>query len=527
MRFGRHIAAILILAGLLFGGGAWPYLTAQRVQDSDHVFSGYLHFPEDMDAYTAFMRQSADGGTLFYNPYDPQKSPPVYWNTLWWLAGKFQPSGGFDLPATIQGLRLIAALLLMGGFWWLAGLTGLNFWARTLACLWFGFGGGLGFLAPALNLSGPPLDLYTELFPFFQATLVPHAGIAHGLMLLLLAASYRATTQPGWHMSVLAAVLMALLGSFRPYDMVTALGVLGLWTLVWALRTRSWHTVAQGGLIALPGLLWALYWRWLSNSAPGFEMWATTNHYPPPAIGLMAAGIGLPLLGLLALPIALKKRNILENGTLWMFATVWTITALALMFSGLAPFAWRTCAGFVTPLVLLTLLGVNALIRSQKLLVGALALLALAALPTSVELIRAKTDEAATQYKYDFQPESVLRAMDWLGRRYPGSLVMTHGHIGLKLPARGLLFSLTGHKDMCADFEQKRTDYHRFINARSPREAERILTDWGVDTVFYGPLDRRFGSFDPAGLTGWAQVFENKAVAIYKRRSSLSGSASP
>lgn len=516
----RDRILLFTMAALLFGVGWIPYHAASSAQGPEHVFHGYLHFPEDMDSYAAFIRQSHDGATLFHNPYAPDNPAPVYWNSLWWLAGKFQPREGIQFPATVQTLRLVAIALLVAGFWALTGQLGMRRATRLMGLVWFGFGAGLGWLAEFIPLPAAPVDYYTELFPFFQATFVPHAGIAHGLLLLLLATVLLADKResPGYHL--LAALLMGLLGSFRPYEMIVAALLIALWGILRLIQTRQRATLLATWLVLLPALGWGLYWFWLSRWAPGFEVWSESNTYPPPPLYLLLLGVGFPLLGLLAAPLAHWKSPP-QAPTAFRFVWLWLGVALLLMLGGVLPFAWRTCAPFATPFVLLALLGLERLVASEKRRTVLVLVLLLASLASNGVVLASKLDEIRQQSPYYFQPPEVLRAMRWLGENYPGAVVMTHGHIGMKLPAHGPLFAITGHKDMTADFVTKRFDYHRFINAPGPREAEAVLDRWRVDTVFYGPLDRRFGTFDPGALRGWRQLLENRLVAIYQRRTPL------
>ena len=509
---------LLLVIVVLLGTGGIPYLTALGNEDAQHVFSGYLHYPEDMDSYAMWVNQSASGAWLFSNRYDSSRPAPAYFNPLWLISGKLRSLFGLSFGAILQLLRLFGGAMLLLVFWRLLGEFKVPDSQRLAGLCLFAFGGGLGWLYHPLSLAAPPPDLYTELFPFVQVTLVPHVAVSHALFLAAMAMVLRAEREksPAWSLS--AGGLLFLLGSFRVYDLVVGCCTAALFLLP-GLFTGD-HRVkklTRAAAVLLPPVPILFYAWWLSTKAPGFSIWSETNIYPPPPVHSLLLGVGLVSFGaagwfatVIRRPLRMSKPDSL--------VLAWLLAAWFLMYSGLIPWPVRILGVFATPAVLAATLMIARLSLRTGWRVAIWAVVIAATLPTSAMIMAQKTREAAGQNRYYFQPPRVLEALDWLNDARPGALVLTHGHIGLKVPARTRAYSLLGHKDLTPDWAAKLRTYRRFIHAGTPEEAMGVLDRFKVDILFWGPLDRRFATFDPAGLADLAPVYSNGLVTMYGRK---------
>ncbi len=517
---GRWRRTVLGVALALFILGSIPYLWAWISQDAEHVFAGYLLFPEDMDAYAALARQAADGHWIFRNSYDVNRPPAVYVNAAWLALGKWQALTGLEFGAALQTMRLGAAIALLFAFAALLNRYARKHW-RIPALLVFSFGGGLGWLVGLVRLSAAPPDAYTELFPFMQVGFVPHSALSHALALAVIVLVLRADEQASSRAAGLAGLAMTVLGLVRIYDLLVIWTVVGLAVgggLIFGAASFCRGRFFRGLLMLVPPLPVFAYMAWLTHAGPGFSEWAMTNSYPPPDWVTFMLGGGLPLwAGLLGAGMLLfRVRN-------WRFRdgvlAAWLLTAWVVMYGGFVPFAWRTCGLFITP-HLLALVWWVARWRPRPLWRWGIAIaFVLAVLPTFGTVLHRSVALGSEQNRYFYRHPQEVSAMRWIGVNRPAARVFAHGHIALKIPAYSDATVLVGHKDLTPDFSGKQTAYEAICQSKRPTNALRLLGLYGLDTIYQGPLDRRFCSLDPASLPGWKRLYENTLVTIYGRES--------
>ncbi len=504
-----------MIAGALLLIGSIPYLFAYWMQDAQHLFSGYLHFPEDMDSYAAFANQAAQGHWLFVNPYELQPQTPSYFNLLWLISGKCQGLLGLSFGVILQVVRIIGGLALILACWRLLGDFQTEPAARKLGLILFAFASGFGVLLFLFRLSAPPPDLYTELFPFIQTAFVPHTALAHALLLLALSFALSAEREQSLRPAQFAGATLVLLGSFRAYDTAVGFVILGAFVairIIFVSEDRR-SRLLRGLWMILPALLPIGYAAWLTRMTTGFSIWSMTNHYPPPDVFTMLLGLGIFVAGTLVWLVwkAVEKSR-------WSIAEqllgIWLLSAWILMYSGLLPWAWRTCAAFATPHILATIL-VLARIPQRPLKVVSWMLVFAVALPTSVFVWHQKIEQSREQFVYYYQPPETIEALQWIGRERRGAHVLTHGHIGLKVPAYADAYSFLGHKDLTANLEEKRNaTADLFSDKLTAKQALKLLELNRIDTIIWGPLDRREFTFSPDRLM-WPKLYENGLVTIY------------
>lgn len=491
-------ALAVFLAGLI------PYLVAYAAQDSAHVFLGTLHFSEDADSYAAFIRQAADGDWLFDNPYLPP-GEHVYFNGLWLALGKLAALGlGFG--AIWQLLRAAAAAALAFGFDRLARALGLRGVWRHLGLAWFLFGGGFAFLTAFVALPVTPVDASNEFYPFLQILAVPHAGLAHGLLLFALALALESgagSPRRAWA----AGLVLALIATFRPYEALVGAAVLGVWGAWRFAAERNRAPALRLAAWLVPVLPLFAYDAWLTQAAPGFAHWSRTNVYPPAAFPAILLGLGL----LAPLSLAGLWHLWRRHATL-SFLVVWLVVAWGLLESGLLPFAWRTTSALATP-HLLAALGLAWPFRTRARVALGVVLILLC-LPTSVWLVQYKTRTQAAQNRYNFVPPELFDAFAAIDD-HACRLVWTHGFVALKIPAATHAHAMPGHKDLIPDFVSLLAVYGAYAEARTPA-ASAAWRHAGADCVLWGPLDARAGGQPPR--QGLREVYANGLYTLYQRK---------
>ncbi len=504
-----------------FAVGSLPTLYALGQQDGQHVFRGYLHYPEDMESYAMWMRQAANGAWLFVNPYEFADHPAVYFNSLWLFCGKLMGIFGLSFGTMLQLLRLGGSFVLAAGFFRLTRVLFPDTDNRPLLGL-FLLGSGFGWLFRVLETPLVSPDVYTELYPFVQTALVPHAALAHGLLLFALEAAVRSERTGDLRPALCSGLLLFLLGTFRAYEPAVGLAVLGAWFAVrFSFRSEHRAAVAKRALVCLiPPLIPLVYTGWLTRFSTGFSVWSRTNVYPPPDVLSMALALGVLLpagivFALQTFVLSVRRPDSARPPDSRGFPTLWLIVATLLMFGGFLPFAWRTCAPFTTPFFLALGGLVNRIPkRFHRKIVWSLLFLAL--LPGSVWILNHKMQRARIQDPLWFEPPELTQTLDWAAKNAAGSRVWSHGNVSLKLAAAADVKVLLGHKDLTADFVEKRAEYGRFLGLRNPGEAARIPADYGADLLLWGPLEDRRARFHPDRLPGWTPIFKNGPYRIYR-----------
>lgn len=514
----KRFIRICIGAGLvLFFVGLAPYIVAINQQDLQHSFNGYLHYPEDMDSYAAFINQSKDGAFVFYNPYDIRGAEPAYVNLLWLLLGKLS-AFGLSFTIVFQILRLISCLLLVVAFGALLNRLDLKYSSKIFAVLLFVFGSGFGWFVKLLNSDILPPDTYTELFPFVQTAFVPHSALAHAFLLLVLVFLIKSEQEEDFRSSLFAGLLMLVLGFFRVYDLIVAWSVCLLITLVRIVFSANKTKRIFRGLVILSIPIPAfIYSWWLTSFSEGFSIWSHTNSYFPPEILTLIPALGIPFIGtlfwLVKNLVSIKKVFFDE-----IFLFLWIVAAFVIMYSGILPFAWRTCTAFVTPLVIASIYAFDYFRQKHFALTIVMLVFLLVSFIGSAIFLKEKTDMAYGQYKYYFRSPEEVEAMKWLDTRKKGTRVFTHGHIELKIPAYSQCITFVGHKDLTKDFNQKKMVYAKVVNTDNEREIREVFNKYDIDLLYWGPLDKRFArKFNPSRMPkSFVAIYQNPLVTIYE-----------
>ena len=241
-----------------------PYLLSHFGDFEASVPLGQLGFETDMNAYFAFIRQSADGAWLFYNPFTHEPHGPALFNLEWLAAGKLAGLFGSQAMAfhvqRVVGIALLCtalyaiarrlfdgratarlvtlALLTGGGFgWW----TAVRAWRRALA---------------QIEL----LDLHAGVHPFLWMLLQPHFLIAQALALTCIATLLRAERSGRSSTYVFAGVACLAAGACRPFDMLYLWSASGLFVLIGLLRGEGMRKALQRSLVVFVSAPLLLYY---------------------------------------------------------------------------------------------------------------------------------------------------------------------------------------------------------------------------------------------------------------------------
>ena len=408
----------------------------------------------------------------------------------------------------------------------------------------------------------PSPDLYTEVSAFFQAAWVPHVAVAVGITLLVVALYADGFVRRLPRRRYAAAGLLFILQMIRPYEGFAVFGFLVLLELGFAisLLVRKRLAFRQPGRLFffLCDRLWPLapsflilgYYRWLLYTSPTWRAWGGGNTYPPPSGELFLLAFFWALVGLSLLTLWLfaggfrkKKQSRASDGkkagcadavpTSRIMATVllgYGMWHIILLYGLNLSFAWRTSAplGVVGAMALvvagyviydwavrsLCLKHVTAYIAGTALLLIAAVLV----VPSNIQSFTQAEDISKTFNRYYFMEAVVDDAMDWAGKNLPvDSMVFTHGHYGLKLPAYGDLKVMLWHKDITPYFRAKKADYAAFYSTEDRARRIRLLNAYHIDFIMQGPVDVKWARYpDLDGEDYLTKIYDNGFVKIYR-----------
>jgi hypothetical protein len=88
---------------------------------------------------------------------------------------------------------------------------------------------------------------------------------------------------------------------------------------------------------------------------------------------------------------------------------------------------------------------------------------------------------------------------------------------GNYLPARTKARSFVGHGPESVRADEKKALVAQFFAGETSEQWRRdLLTDYGVDWLFWGPVERELGTFDPHVAPYLRQVYNSEGYTIFE-----------
>lgn len=508
-----------------------PYLLVYLIDGNGWQYSGLLMATEDVYSYLSKMALGSYGNWLFQSPYSvfPQQFYLIYIPYI--LLGKL--AGGTD--GYTQRVVLFHIFRFAGGIFsiW-ATYTFCSVFIETpayrrLAVILSVFGGGLGFLV-AFGQAGlwqgvmkMPLEFYSpEALGFLQYLALPHLLWARGLLLLGLVAyltSPDAPSEKNWLIGVKIGLLWLLMGLIQPLTIVSGWAVMGMTVLfqsVWLLGImrkgigQVWPWVVRAvcaGLVSAPIVLYNL----LSFAFdPFLAKWQEQNLVPSPPPGdyLLAWAVLLPLVLL----------------GMWRWRSKLTLQRLLLLawlvvFPFLAYFPHnmqrRLVEGSWVVGCVVAVAGLSTL--AVKFRRPAFVWISMAFLSTAVLFSGAILGISQVGLPL-FRPEGEVQAMNFLNSvSKKNDIVMASYATSNILPARAPVRVPIGLGVESVADEPLREWIEDFYSAAGD-DAQRqgLLDDLGVRFVFWGPLERDYGNYDPSSLANLREIYNANGYLIFE-----------
>ena len=516
-----------------------PYLMGFEAQGENWRFTGFVFGVEDGNSYLAKMLRGSSGDWLFRTPYTAVNQPGAFFFLPYLLLGKLAAPPGLheQLVALYHIFRIFGVILATAATYDFLALflrgEALRRWGVALVTL----GGGLGWLLVLLGrehwLGSLPLDFFSpETFGFLGTFGIAHLTWARAFLLWGLRAyllhSEGGDGFPGLPFSrrlsgLPPGVLWLLTGFFQPLAMVVFGAVVGF-HLIGLLGARSLPFLLpkdDNGIIIIPYLstaIWSglvafpfgLYVYLAFRLDPYLSAWMEQNVLPAPHLlhYLLAYGLVLPLA--LGGAVCLARRGN-ERG---LFLITWAMCAPLLLTLPISA-QRRLLEGEWVALVGLALVFIEAWPRIWRF--GIMGLLTLSFL-TSVLLVAGGMQVASLPAMPAFRPVEEVAAFQFIAERATTKTVVLSSHAtGNALPAWTPVFVVIGHGPESAEYASTAQQVEAFYKMGiSNQERIDLLCQFGVDFVFWGPVERKLGEWDPSSVRYLSPVFRQGVYVVFQ-----------
>jgi hypothetical protein len=317
-----------------------------------------------------------------------------------------------------------------------------------------------------------------------------------------------------WLLAASAGLLVSLI---HPYSLVI-LGVIfaayGLWQS-YVHKKILWPLAGRLALIILPSLPYLGYVFIVFETNFAFNSWReqSLTWSPPPAHYLLGFGLILPLAG-----VGLWRHHHFFSGYTFTFLVLWIVLVPLLLYAP-TPLQRRFVDGYQAALAVPAAAGLAWLAWKLKLkrqqifaLTGLFLLMAL----TNLFLLVGAVLTIQRREPPSFHPASQQAAIQWLAGQPPGSVVMAAYETGNILPAYAPVRVFVGHGPETARSDEKQALLLKFFAPENDRLRRRLIKEYAITHLFYGPGEQKLGSFSPTEADYLRQVYDNGTVQIFE-----------
>ncbi len=515
-----------------------PYVVGWLRSTPDRVFGGMTIAIEDGYSYLANMKEGAVGQWLFQLQYTSEPHTPTLFYLFYLLLGKVSALTGLSTPLTYHLARLFFDTILLAVIYRFIAIFTAWRSVRRIAFLLIVFSGGLGWLLLLTGhgswLGSVPVDLYLpEGFAFLVLYAFPHLALAQALLLLGFICLWRPRAAWRWRDSVWAGLCWLAMGFIVPF-FVVVVGAVALTILAatsWQQRRLQWRDARAyliAGLIAAPI---AVYSFLMFSLDPILGVWAAQNVVLSPHPLHYVLGYGL--IGTLAvMGIFAARRHKLIDVRLLSWAVVipflvyipfnlqrrliegWQIVmalyaAIGLVYAVFPVWRRSRIVRRLTQRRRYTRHGMTTWFQAGVLVVSA---------ATYAVLLVDQTARMVAQQPPSFRAGGELAALHWLDERVTyDDVILSSYNTGNFLPAMVGAKVFLGHGPETAYSDRKRQLVDQFYNTDTSDDWRRgFLRQWPITYVFFGPLEKQVGGFDPAPVDYLKLEYDQGGYRIYR-----------
>jgi hypothetical protein len=517
-----------------------PYVVGWLRSTPDRVFGGFAFAIEDGYSYLSKMKQGAEGLWLFQLPYTSEAHTPAIFYLFYLLLGKFSAVTGLSTPLMYHVARLLFDAILLSVIYRFIALFTAWRSVRRIALLLIVFSGGLGWLLILLGqvnwLGSAPIDLISpEAYTFLILYGFPHLALARTLMLLGLMVWWQ-TPASRIQNAVLAGLCWFGMGLLVPFYVAVAGAVVLVGLIAEAIVARQIDWSASGraalaGLIAAPPLVYAVL---MVGTDPIWTIWANQLVILSPH--LLHYVLGYALVGTLAVAGIVKtwQRRVIDPKLIgWLIAVPLLIylpfnSQRRLIESWQVPLAFSAAVGLAYVVLpawsrsrLVKRLTQHRRYTRRGLRSWLLASILFLAATTYALLLIEQTMRMVARVELGFRDGAELAALHWLDERATyDDVILSSYNTGNFLPAVAGAKAFLGHGPETANSDVKRGLVKQFYAAGTPDEWRReFLRQGSITYVFFGPLEKNVGLFDPAQADYLSLEYDRTGYQIYRVKS--------
>ena len=527
---------VLLFALLVVLLTTLPYWIGFQNQGTEWHFTGFIFGVEDGNTYIGKMLRGSQGDWLFRSPYTAVDQRGAFTFLPYLLLGKITapPNQHDQLVVVYHLFRMLGGFLAVFATYDFLALYIKDRRVRRVGLVWITFGGGLGWLLILLGqknwLGDLPIDFYSpETFGFLGTYGIAHLPWARAFFLwglrsyLLRGGGGIIDDRPllkiaDWH----PGILWLLTGIAQPITgivigAVAGYHVLGLaaWQLFREIKGKTFnleilksytHTAICAGLVALPLVVYNI----IAFSTDSYlTVWVAQSRIPSPHLlhYLAAFGIIIPFV-VRGVMVVLQK-----NPQLGLLLVSWVILTPVLIT---IPFSLqrRLVEGLWVALVTLALVAFE---RSRHVWFRRSYLLGIFCFPTTFLLLAGGFATAVDVHTPVFHPADEVSAFRYLADSVEdGAVVLSAYDTGNALPAWAPVFVVIGHRPESAGISEIAPLIEAFFKDETQDENRLLLLeDYNVDYVFWGPVERELGDWNPAKAKFLELVFQAGGYEIY------------
>ena len=517
---------VLIFSIIILSITTLPYLIGFWQEGSGWQFSGFFMGVEDGNSYIAKMLLGSAGEWLFKTPYTAFAQSGFLAFVPYLLLGKLTapPGQHAQLVALFQIFRWAGGLVMIFATYQVVSRFISDVKIRQFGTIIAVVGGGLGWL----NLFGfsglwsgrLPLEFYSpETFGFLSLFTLPHLSMARGLLLFGILAYWRGyDVDYSGKTMILNGLLWVVLGLMQPLTVAVGWMVVGLDIVIRFLKSGNLRSLAffrQRGVIngAVMGVCSApivVYTIVSFTFDPFLRIWSAQNiiQSPPPGDYLLGYLVLLPFLFLGARQIF--RRNQIEE----IVILAWLILVPLLAYF---PYNLqrRLPEGTWVAMVITAMIGLKSL--SPRLLRIGSTFLSLSLL-SSVLILTSSIFAVLQIQKPVYQPADEVNSFLFLGERASNfPTVMAAYSTSNELPAWAPVRTVIGHGPESVHLKDVEKEVGAFFNpATGNDERIKIIDQFSIRYLIWGPAERDMGTWNPADWSGLNKIYQNTTVQIFE-----------
>jgi hypothetical protein len=491
----------LVLLAILFMRH-FPRYYALMSPPSGYEFSGQLalYDPEDINIYVAAIKYGQAGNLMLDNQFSAADSGealiyPVY-TILGYSFRTVDPYLLFNLAAIVTGASLCLVIF------YLANKVFHNYWYSLLTMFLVPLGGGFGWLLQDKIISA---DLAYSGIRFSTALQRAHEGIGTLLYVVAVSMYFYVFRESKIKSAVISFIAAYLLIIFYPYYIVNYVAIVGLYTLYYSFKHKSfkhvWLVVIHGAIIIIGCLL---YYFHLSQS--GFSSDLSES---PGKIGIIPLVLGYGVFVALFIPLfSLKQKN--KQMDEQIYYIFWIVISIGLSYSPIdvSRFFLR---GLFYPLVMLTLIKARNLfnITVRKMIILTLIIF----LPLTALFVFSKRIQVAGSYdSWTYMPVGIVEGLEALDKIDEGNVFASY-ELSNKVPAFTNNKVFFGAIAQAKDPEERYNEISLFYSGRmTDVEAKNLLMKNNIKYILYGPGAAKLGGHLYPFLK---LIYRNNTIRIY------------